>query len=63
MATNKDWQVLQSTMLYKLLKLQSKDDSELIKKTDLNDLVGEIKAAMSKEEIAHVEEQVKLTKS
>ena len=59
MPTNKDWQVLHSSMLYKLLKLQSKNINGTISSSDLNDIIGEIRAAMTKDEIAHVEEEVK----
>ena len=58
MVTSKDWQVLQSTMLYKLLKLQKKSVNGVISLADLNEAIGEIRAAMSDSEIKQVEKQI-----
>ena len=58
MATNKDWQVLQSTMLYKLLYLQKKSVDGIIKSSDLNGVIGELMASMTAEEVKHVESTV-----
>ena len=58
MATSKDWQVMQSTMLFKLLRTQKKSIDGTISAADLNEIIGELTASMSEEEIAHVEAKV-----
>ena len=49
---------MQSTMLYKLLKLQKKSVNGAINATDLNEAIGEIRASMSESEITQVEKQI-----
>ena len=58
MATNRDWQVLHTTMLYKLLMLREKSDNGTISAKDLNEFIGEIMASMTNEDIAHVKSKV-----
>ena len=59
MATHKDGQVMQATMLYKLLKLLYRSENETLSTADLRDIIGELVASMSEDEVAHVEAQVK----
>ena len=58
MATSKDWQVIQATTLYKLLKLKKKSKNGVIDVSDLDEAIGEIQASMSESEIAQVEAQI-----
>ena len=58
MATSKDWQVMQSSTLYKLMRLVKKNTGGSIPVDDVKEIIGEIRASMTKEEIAQVEEQV-----
>ena len=58
MATNKDWQVFQNNILFKLRMLQKKTDNGTIRKEDFDIAIGEIQSSMSEEEIAQVEKQI-----
>ena len=54
MATGK----LQANMLYKLLKLKKKSVDGNLNISDLNDIIGELAATMSPEEVERVKEVV-----
>ena len=58
MATSKDWQVMQSTMLYKLLMAKKKSKDGTVSAKTLNEVIGEIEASMSEEDVKHVEAKV-----
>ena len=58
MATNKDWQVMQATTLYKLMRLRKRNSNGVITINDLDELIGEIRSAMTEDEIKQVEAQV-----
>ena len=58
MAISKDWQVMQSTMLFKLLLTKKKSKDGMISAEVLNEVIGELEASMSEEEIKHVESKV-----
>ena len=58
MATNKDWQIIQATTLYRLLRLREGNVNGMVSVRDLNDIIGEIESSMTEEEIAQVENKI-----
>ena len=58
MATNKDWQVMQSTMLYRHLMARKKSKDGVVSVEVLDELIGGLEASMTDEEIRHVEAKV-----
>ena len=58
MATHKDWQVIQASTLYKLKRLLKKNANGTIPLSEVKEIIGEIQASMTKEEIAQVDEQI-----
>ena len=58
MATSKDWQVMQSSTLYKLKRLVKKNKNGPIPVDEVEEIIGEIQASMTEDEIAQVDKQV-----
>ena len=58
MATHKDWHVIQSATLYKLKRLVKKYANSAVPLSEVREIIGEIQASMTKEEIAQVDEQI-----
>lgn len=58
MATNKDWQIIQATTLYRLLRLREGNVNGMVSVRDLNDIIGEIESSMTEEEISQVEKKI-----
>ena len=58
MATSKDWQVIQSATLYKLMKLEKKNANGVVPVKEIREIIGEIQASMTDDEIAQVEDKI-----
>ena len=59
MATSKDWHVLLAAILYKLMKLEKKNVNGSVPVKEIREIIGEIQASMTDEEIAQVEDKIK----